>query len=132
MVSESKSSRQLPGYRQASSGKRCQHKFTVGKCTSSYSVNVSPKIKLTFTTSKSESDIFSIMRVLDVVLSFLGFGFFLLGTDDDDSLLLLDDSCNEAFISLISDGTMEPTPVPQCSYTYIRNQLPTSWPVPLS
>ena len=46
-VSKSKSSRQVPGYKHASGGKRRPHKFSVGKCTSSYATSVSPEIKLT-------------------------------------------------------------------------------------
>ena len=54
-VLKSKSSRQVPGYKHASGGKRQPHKFSVGKCTSSYATSVSPEIKLTSTTSNSTS-----------------------------------------------------------------------------
>ena len=97
-VSKSKSSPQVLGYKHASSRKRCPHKFTIGKCTSSYITTVSPKIKLTLTTSKSKSDVISVVTVLVIVSSFLGCGFFLLVTNDD-SLLLLDDSCTERCIN---------------------------------
>ena len=45
-VSKSKSSRQVPGYKHASGGKRQPRKFSVGKCTSSYATSVSCEIKL--------------------------------------------------------------------------------------
>ena len=54
-VWKSKSSRQVPRYKHASCGKRQPHKFSVGKCTSSYTTSVSHEIKLTSTTSNSTS-----------------------------------------------------------------------------
>ena len=54
-VLKNKSSRQVPGYKHASAGKRQLRKFSVGKCTSSYATSVSHKIKLTSATSNSTS-----------------------------------------------------------------------------
>ena len=91
-VSKSKSLRQVPSYIHASSRKRQPHKFSVGKCTSSYTTSVSPEIKLTSTTSKSESELSSVVRVLLIISNFRGCRLFLLVTNDDSMLLLVDDS----------------------------------------